>query len=114
MNVTRQFRRFWRSVAMRTIAVTRSSSVESETASTPDRWKASLRVGLAPLRSLAEAAAEALVMGVDVELLAGLGVLHDQRPDIGQLHLAPVEQADRQHLVSLGQQVQRALPARAR
>ena len=40
-------------------------------------------------------------MGVDVELLAGLGVLHDQRADVGQLHLARVEQPDGQDLVAL-------------
>ena len=68
---------------MRTIASTRSSSVESETASTPDRRKASLKVASRRVRGLSEAAPEALVVGVDVELLAGLGVLHDQRPTSG-------------------------------
>ena len=91
---------------------TRSSSVDSETASTPDRLKASLRVASRWSRGLPEAAPEALVVRVDVELLAGLGVLHDQRADVGQLHLAPVEEADREHLVSLGEQVERPLPAR--
>ena len=50
-------------------------------------------------------------MRVDVELLAGLGVLHEKRADIGQLDFPPVEQPDGHHLVALGQQVQRALPS---
>ena len=67
---------------------------------------------LAPVRGLSEPPPEALVVRVDVELLAGLGVLHEQRPDVRQLDLAPVEQADGKHLVALGEQVQRPLPAR--
>ena len=112
MNDTAYLRRLCRSLAMRTIALTRSSSVESETASTPARLKASLSVASRLSGGLAEPPAEALVVRVDVELLAGLGVLHDQRADVGQLDLAPVEQADRQDLVALGEQVQRPLPAR--
>ncbi len=50
-------------------------------------------------------------MGVDVELLAGLGILDEQGTDVGQLDLATVEQSDGHDLVALGQQVQGALPA---
>jgi hypothetical protein len=50
-------------------------------------------------------------VGVDVELLAGLGILHDQRADIGKLDLAPVEQPDGQDLVPLRELVERPLPA---
>ena len=106
-------RRRFRSAAIRTIASTRSSSVDSETASTPARLNASLKVASRCSRGLSEAPPEALVVRVDVELLAGLGVLHDQRPDVGQLHLAPVEEPDGEHLVALGEQVERPLPAGA-
>ncbi len=66
----------------------------------------------AAVRSFLEAPSEALVVGVYVELLAGLGVLHDQRTDVRQLDLASVEEANGQHLVALGEQVERSLPAR--
>ena len=69
---------------------------------------------LALLGGLVEAAPERLVVGVDVELLAGLGVLHEQRADVGQLDLAPVEQADGQDLVALGQQAAAAAPSPGR
>ena len=39
------------------------------------------------------ALAEGTVAGVDEELLAGLGVLHQHQPDVGQLHLDRVEAA---------------------
>jgi hypothetical protein len=58
-----------------------------------------------------EALPELPVVGVDVQLLAGLGVFHDQRPDVRQLHLAPVEQPDGEDLVPPAQDVERALPA---
>ena len=50
-------------------------------------------------------------MGVDIEPLAGLGIFHDHRPDVGQLDLARVEQADGDHLVPSIQQVQRPFPS---
>ena len=62
------------------------------------------RVGqrrFAPLRRLPEPSPEALVVRVDVQLLAGLGVLDDDRADVRQLDLARVEQPDGQHLVAL-------------
>ena len=48
------------------------------------------------------------------ELLAGLGVLDDDQADVGQLALERVDQPDRHHLVAVGEQGQRALPAAAR
>src|SRR5512140_1087961 len=45
---------------------------------------------LAILRSLLETLAETRIMRVDVELLAGLGILHDDRADVGQLRLGRV------------------------
>ena len=88
--------------------------MESDSASTPARLKASRRVASRCSAAAAEALAEAAVVGVDVQLLAGLGVLHDHRADVGQLDLARVPQAHRQHLVALVEQVQRASPSRAR
>ena len=97
---------------MRTMARTRSSSVESDRASTPARLNAPITVRLAPLRRLLEAASESGVVRVDVELLAGLGVLHDQRADVGQLDLARVEQANGDDFVPPVEQAQRPVPAR--
>ena len=111
MNDIGSGRRFGGAAAIRTIAATRSSSVESATASTPARRNASLQLGLAPVGRLLEPTPEPLVVRVDVELLAGLGILHEHRPDVGQLDLARVVQADRDHLVPLGQQLERPLPA---
>ena len=76
--------------------------------------KASLSVASRVRGSLTEATPERLVVRVDVELLAGLGVLHDQRPDVRQVHLAPVEEADGEDLVALGQQVRAAAPSPGR
>ena len=63
---------------------------------------------------LREAAPEAGVVGVDVELLAGLGVLHDQRAHVRQLDLARVEQPDGHDFVPPVEQAERPLPARER
>ena len=101
-----------RSLAKRTIARTRSSSVESDSASTPACLNDWLRAGLALLGGLLEALAELLVVRVHVQLLAGLGIFHDDRADVGQLDLARVPQADGQHLVAPVEQAQRPLPAR--
>ena len=79
---TRRRRR--RRAAIRTMARTRSSSVDSETASTPARRKASPMAASRSLGRRLEPAPEARIAGVDVELLAGLGVLEDDRPDVGQ------------------------------
>ena len=50
-------------------------------------------------------------MRVDVQLLAGLGVVQEHRPDVGQLHLAPVVQADRDDLVPAGQPLRAPAPS---
>ena len=114
MNDIAYLRRRRRIVAMRTMARTRSSSVESDSASTPARPKAPFTSASRRRAASLEAAAESGVVGVDVELLAGLGVLHDQRADVGQLDLARVEQPDGDDLVAPVEQAQRPLPARAR
>ena len=54
--------------------------------------------------------AEPPVAGVDVELLAGLRVLHDDRADIGQVGLPRVDEADRQDLVPSMEQVEGPFP----
>ena len=50
-------------------------------------------------------------MRVHVELLARLGVLHDERADVRQLGLARIEQPHGQNLVAPVEQIQRSLPA---
>ncbi len=67
---------------------------------------------LAHRRGFPEPPPKPLVVGVDVELLAGLGVLHQQGADVGQLDLAPIEQPHGEDFVALGQQAERPLPAR--
>jgi hypothetical protein len=67
---------------------------------------------LALLGGGGEALAEALVVGVDDDLLAGLGVLHRHQADVGQVHLERVEQAHRRHLVALRELAEGAFPAR--
>ncbi len=85
-----------RRVAIRTIARTRSSSVDSV-----DGVDAGPPEGRADRRPRASSAAaskrrrKARIAGVDVELLAGLGVLEDDRADVGQRDLARVDQPDR-------------------
>ncbi len=54
------------------------------------------------LRRFLEAASESGVVRVDVELLARLGIVHDQRTDVGQLDLARVEEANGEDLVPSG------------
>ena len=100
--------------AKRRIASTRSSSVDSSSASTPASRNAARRLGLAPLRGRGEALAEAAVVGVDEELLAGLGVLHHQHAEVGQLGLERVVQPHRDHLVALREAAERARPSPAR
>ena len=100
-----------RSIAIRTIARTRSSSVESVTASTPARRNdAAIRASRASAAAR-NRAPEPRVAGVDVELLAGLRVVHQDRPDVRQVDLAGVDETDREELVAAVEQLQRALPA---
>ena len=54
---------------------------------------------------------ELVVARVDDELLAGLGVLDDDQPRVGELVLAGVEEPDRDDLVALAQPQQRLLPS---
>ena len=101
-----------RSIAIRTIARTRSSSVDRVTASTPAR-----RNDAAIRASRSSAAARnrrrnPASLGVDVELLAGLRVVHHDRPDVRQVDLAGVDEPDREKLVAALEELERALPAR--
>ena len=54
-----------------------------------------------------EALAKTPVVGVDHDLLAGLGVAHRHQADVGQVHLERVEQAHRGHFVALGEVAER-------
>ncbi len=58
-----------------------------------------------------EAPAEAPVMGVDQELLAGLRIAHDDEAEIGQIRFERIGQAHRQYLMAARQMGQRLLPA---
>jgi hypothetical protein len=49
---------------------------------------------------------------VDEKLLAGLGVLHHEQPQVGQVHLQRVVQAHRDQLVAAREQRERLGPAR--
>ena len=53
-------------------------------------------------------------MGIDVQCLAGLRVGHDHEPDVRQLALAGIGEADRERLVSSREEAERLLPARHR
>ena len=104
-------RRRLRPAAIRTIARTRSSSVDRVAASTRARRNAARELGLAGVGRRPEPLPEPGIGRVDVELLAGLGVLHDDRPDVRQLDLAGVDEPDREHLVAPVEELERPLPA---
>ena len=97
---------------MRTKALTRSSSVDTTWRSTPARATAWWMASSCSSAGGQQAAAELGVARVDEQLLAGLGVLDDQQPGVGQLVLPTVDQPDGDHLVPVGQPQQRPLPAR--
>src|SRR5439155_17068860 len=63
---------------------------------------------------LREPLAETRVMRIDVQRLAGLRVGHDHEPDVRQLALARIGEADRERLVSPREEAERLLPARHR
>ena len=69
-------------------------------------------LGLAGARRLLEAAAEPPVVGVDEELLAGLGVLDQHHAEVGQRPLERVDDAHRDRLVAHRQAPERLRPAR--
>ena len=85
--------------AKRSIASTRSSSVESSSASTP-ACRNDARSAFSRCSTIARKAfAEASIVGVDGELFPGLGVLDRHQSEIGQLHLQRIVQAHRDDLV---------------
>ena len=97
---------------MRTIARTRSSSVESGMASTPARANA-LAISASRARPRRrEPAPEGTIGGIDDELLAGLGILDEQRPDVGQSASRGSREPDREDLVAAAEELELALPAR--
>ena len=73
--------------------------------------KAVRELGLAGQRRGREPLAEPPVAGVDLQLLAGLGVLDEDEADVRQLALARVDEPDGEQLVALVEQVEAALPA---
>ena len=95
----------------RTMASTRSASVESSSASTPLRASASRSSASRCGGDAGEALAEARVVRVDHHLLAGLGVAQGEQAEVGQLELQRVEHAHGHHLVALRQLRQRLFPA---
>ena len=98
--------------AKRRIASTRSSFVDSSSASTPGVGEGRAELGLALLGGLLEALAESAVVRVDEELLARLGVLHDQHAEIRQLHFQRVVQAHGDDVVPLREVGERLRPSR--
>ena len=68
---------------MRTMAATRSSSVESATRVDAGASEGSAQLGLAALGRLLVATPERRIVGVDVELLAGLGSSRSIGPTSG-------------------------------
>ena len=96
------------------MASTRSPSVDELQAIHAGAGKRHAQLALAPLGDRGEALAEAPVVRVDEQLLAGLGVLHDQQAQIGQLHLQRIVEPHRHHLVALREMRQRLRPSRAR
>ena len=88
--------------------------MESSSASTP-AWRNAARSAASRCsRRRGEALAEAAVVGVDEQLLAGLGVLHHQQAEVGQFDLQRVVQPHRDHLVALRELAERAPPSPAR
>ena len=59
------------------------------------------QLGFAALRRGGEALAEAAVVGIDEDLLAGLGVLHHEHAEIGEARFQRVVQPYRDDLVAL-------------
>ena len=93
------------------IASTRSSSVASSSASTPACAERRAQLLLARARRLREALAEAAVVRVDEQLLAGLGVLHHEQPEVGQLQLQRIVEAHGDHFVALREVRERLAPS---
>ena len=89
--------------------------MESSSASTPARGEAAAqRRPRAAAAASAKRCAKAAVVGVDEQLLAGLGVLHQQQPEVGQLHLDRVVEPHRDDLVPLREMGERLAPSPAR
>src|SRR5512141_2071076 len=59
---------------------------------------------------LLEPGTEALIVRIDVHLLAGFSVFHDDGPDVRQFDLARIPYAHRHHLMTTVKQTKRAFP----
>src|SRR6185503_13277191 len=91
----------------RTNEIFLSGELERIDADAPERGAERL---VAALHHFGEALPETLVGGVDVKVLAGLGVVHHDPADLRQLALARVGEADREHLMPPREIREAALP----
>ena len=96
------------------IASTRSSSVDELERVDAGVAERRAQLGLALRGGRGEALAEAAVVRVDEDLLAGLRILDHQQAEVGQLRLQRIVQAHRDHLVALRELRERAAPSPAR
>ena len=84
----------------------------SSSASTPARASASRSSVSRRSAAAAKRLRKPPVVGVDEELLAGLGVLHRHQAEVGQVHLERIEQAHGGDFVALRELAERFVPAR--
>src|SRR5215470_9947385 len=73
--------------------------------------KRGAQLPLAPLRCTGEAPAEAAIVRIHEQLLAGLRILHDEQSQIGQLHFERIVEAHRDDLVPQAETGERLRPA---
>jgi hypothetical protein len=99
-----------RSSVNRMMASTRLSSVESSSVSTPAR-ASDCRKSASRWAAMRKAFAEAGVVGVDQQLLAGFDVAYGDQAEVGQVQLQRVEQAHGDDFMAACQLAQRFLPA---
>ena len=101
-----------RRLAKRTIACTKSSSVDSAKASTPARLNDCASSVFTLAGRFFEALAELAVVSIHKHLVACLCIFHYEHAHIRKLNFARIPQADGKNLVALVKQIQRAFPAR--
>ncbi len=104
-------RRRLRRAAIRTIAADEVLVGRQGHGVDPRPPEGALELGLARGRGVGEPGTELGVVGVDDQLLAGLGVLDHDRADVRQRRLARIDQPHGQHLVPPVEEMQRLLPA---
>src|SRR5262252_771369 len=72
----------------------------------------SAQLPLAPLCRAGEAPSEAAIVCIHEQLLSGFSILHDEQPQIGQLHFERIVEAHRDDLVPEPETGERLRPAR--